>query len=467
MTNGFDEILALRGNDAPPADNVRITGADPVFSTRFKIGEASANILAGIGLAVSDIHEMKTGRRQSVDVDVRRAAAACRSSKYQSVLGADGTWSKGVADTPVMKHLRQLTRPWLCKDGRWAMVHFNMTHMHDRIMNILGCESEAESIAAAISSKWDAQDLEDAISEAKACCTVVRSNAEWLAHPHGAMLANQPLIEIEKIGDTDPIPFAAGERPLDGLRVLDLTRILAGPIAARTLAEHGADVLLVAAEHLPQVPEHVMDTSHGKRSLFLDFNKSDELAAMKKLIAGADVFSQGYRNGVMDRFGLGAADLAEMRPGIVYVSINCYGFGGPFSGRGGWEQLAQSATGICKEHGGDKPKLLPATACDYTTGYLGAYGVLLALLRRAREGGSYHVRVSLCRSGMYLHDLGRVDFPRPDMDLEPEELQALMKVTETSFGTVRHLAPVLQLSETPPYWDKPTPVRGSARAEWL
>jgi crotonobetainyl-CoA:carnitine CoA-transferase CaiB-like acyl-CoA transferase len=249
--------------------------------------------------------------------------------------------------------------------------------------------------------------------------------------------------------------------------VLDLTRILAGPIAARTLAENGADVLMVTAEHLPQVPEHVMDTSHGKRSCFLNLNKAEDVATIKKLVRDVDVFSQGYRPGIMDRLGMSPEQLAEERPGLIYLTISCYGHGGPFSNRGGWEQIAQCTTGICLDNGDERPKLLPASACDYTTGYNGAYGVLLALARRAREGGSYHVRVSLCRSGMYIYKQGHVRYPEAEMGLTRAELDSIMIESRSGHGTLKHLAPVLGLSETKPYWDKPTPVLGSSNPEWL
>lgn len=466
MLPGFEEIMNVRGRGMPEAGDVAITGADPVYSARFRIGETTANILAGIGVAVTDIHEMKTGRRQKVAIDVRDAAATCNSSKYLQQPKAGGGWEE-VPQSPSMIHMRSLTQPWQCKDGRWYLPHFNLPHLHDRVIGVLKCESNADAVAKAV-AKWDSHDLEEAIAEARACGSVIRSNAEWLDHPHGRMLAGKPLIEITKIGDSDPIPFPKEGRPLSGVRVLDLTRILAGPIAARTLAENGADVLMVTAPHLPQVPEHVKDTSHGKRSCYLNLTQADDLATIRKLIASADVFSQGYRPGIMDKHGLTPEQLAKERPGIIYVSISCYGAGGPLSGRGGWEQIAQCTTGICLDNGdASRPKLLPASACDYTTGYNGAYGVLLALARRAREGGSYHVRVSLCRSGMYIYKQGHVAYPSPDMGLTPAELDALTIESAGGHGTLKHLGPVLKMSETKPYWDKASPILGSSQPGWL
>jgi CoA-transferase family III len=299
---------------------------------------------------------------------------------------------------------------------------------------------------------------------------MVRSNDEWLAHPHGRGLAGKPIVEINKIGESDPEPLPKGGRPLSGIRVLDLTRILAGPMAARTLAEHGADVLMVTAERLPQIPEHVLDTNHGKRSCFLDLAQNDDASRLRTLVKEADVFSQGYRPGAISKLGFGPEELAALRPGIIYASINCYGAEGPFSHRGGWEQVAQTMTGLC--HGGrtatrpNGPALLPAAACDYTTGYLAAYGVLLALAKRAREGGSYHIRVSLCQSGMFIYRQGKLAFPGLDLDLSAAELDAIRIESRPKSGPLRHLGPILKLSEAQPHWSRPTPQLGGDAPEW-
>jgi len=464
MNSAFEEVMAIRGRGMPEAGEVTITGNDPVYSARFRIGETTANILAAVGVAVNDIHEMKTGRRQKIAIDVRHAGATCQSSKLMKRRepGGDWQWVK----SPFMEHMRSITQPWPTRDGRFYLPHFNLPHLHDRVIGVLKCASNAEAVSKAV-AQWNSHELEEAIAAARACGSIVRSNAEWLEHPQGKVLSGKPLVTITKIGESEPMPFPEGERPLSGIRVLDLTRILAGPMAARTLAEHGADVLMVGARHLPQVPEHVMDTSHGKRSCFLDLRRLEDLATIKRLVKRADVFSQGYRPGVMDKYGLSPAELAQERPGIIYLTISAYGLGGPFSNRGGWEQIAQCATGICLDNGDERPKLLPASACDYTTGYNGAYGVLLALARRAREGGSYHVEVSLCRSGMYIYRQGQVQYPKPNMGLSSAELDGIMIETTGGHGTLKHLGPVLRLSETSPYWDKPSPVLGSSTPEWL
>ena len=472
MATAFDEIMGIREGfrelRPPLPSEVAITGSDPVLSTRFKIGETCAAVLGGVGVAVSDIWEMKTGRRLKLSIDVRHTAAGLRSSAYLQRPRADGIFAPVVNKNH--EAMRAITQPWPTKDGRWVLPHFGLPNLQARMLKLLGCEPNAESVAKAV-AKWDALDLEAAIDEARVCGGMVRSNEEWHAHPHGKALAAKPIVEIIRIGVSDPEPLPKEGRPLSGIRALDLTRILAGPMAARTLAEHGADVLMVTAERLPQIPEHVLDTSHGKRSCFLDLLQREGGNRLRTLIREADVFSQGYRPGVIAKLGFGPEEVAALRPGIVYASINCYGAEGSFSQRGGWEQVAQTMTGLCLEgrtaerpHG---PALLPAAACDYTTGYLAAYGILLALAKRAREGGSYHVRVSLCQSGMFIYRQGKVSFPGLDLDLSADELDAIRIETQPKSGPLRHLGPLLKFSEAQPHWTRPTPQLGGDMAEWL
>ncbi|MEE9518335.1 MAG: CoA transferase, partial [Candidatus Adiutricales bacterium] len=389
-----------------------------------------------------------------------------------------------------------------------------------------------ESVAEAV-LKWDAETLEEAIAEVGLCGAMARSAQEWAEHPHGKVLSKMPVLEIIKIADSPPEPCPIGEQPLSGLRVLDLTRVLAGPTCARTLAEHGADVLKIGAEHLPSAEFFVQDTGHGKRSAFLDLSEESGSKKLNELIRGADVFSQSYRLGALNNRGYSPEKVAEMRPGIVYVSMNCYGHEGPWKNRKGWEQLAQTATGLAVEQGsltaadkggdddeGNKngsllshlrfmgagtacpltvtvkggnddegkkngglrfrsrfmeagtagPRLLPAAATDYTTGYLAAFGALTALVLRAREGGSYYVRASLTQTAMMIEGLGRIgkeEASAQDRMLPEEESQKLVTVTETPWGAMTHLAPILSLSETPARWTRPTVPLGTHEPVWL
>jgi crotonobetainyl-CoA:carnitine CoA-transferase CaiB-like acyl-CoA transferase len=470
--SAFDELMSLRGGTPPAPDEVTITGSDPVYPTVFRVGDTAAAVIASIGVAVSDLWESKTGRRQKVAVDTRHAAATMRTNDFTYFRNAEGKYEPAALD-PKMQRMRQRTQPWPTRDGRWYLPHLNLPHLSARVLGVLKCEDSPEGVRDGV-ARWNADDLEEAIAAARACGGKVRTNAEWMAHPQGQYLAARPLIEIEKIGDSAPEPLPAshadGERPLSGIRVLDLTRILAGPVAARTLGEHGADVLMVTAPHLPQTPEHVRDTSHGKRSCYLDLNQPGDAATLRELARSADVFSQGYRPGVLAARGFGADELARNRPGIVCLTISCYGSGGPFANRAGWEQIAQTVTGICHDNAPPdtgRPTLIHAAACDWITGYLGAYAVLLALGRRAREGGSYHVRVSLCQSGMFIQRQGKLMLEPARAGLSPAEGEALQIEADSPYGRMRFLRPAVQMSETPARWARSTPKLGGDEPRWM
>jgi len=468
--DAFAELMNVRGLPAPDAGEVAVTGADPFFRTPYRIGETVAAVLAATGVAANDLWALRTGRRQKVTVAVREAAASLHVVNYTRKREADGQY-RAPPMSPSMAHMFTITQPWPTVDGRWFLPHFNLPHLERRVLGVLGCESNAAAVSEAVKRRR-AEELENAIAEARACGGMVRSREEWLAHPQGAYLATRPVVEITKIGDSAPEAPPAGDRPLAGFRVLDLTRILAGPTSARTLAEHGADVLMVAAPDLPQVPEFVRDLSHGKRSCFLDLRQQADVARLADLAREADVFVNGYRPGRLAGRGFGLEELARLRPGIINVSISCFGSGGPFAGRAGWEQVAQCVSGIALTHGtmtgAGQPKLAPAPMCDYLTGYLAAYGTILALGRRAREGGSYNVQVSLCQSAMFYQRQGFVRgfADAPEM-LTEAELERLYVREESSYGDLQTLGPVLSLSETPCRWARPTPKLGGDRAEWL
>ncbi len=468
--DAFSELMDIRGLPAPAAGEVSITGSDPFFRTPFRIGDTVAAVLAAGGVAASDLWELRTGRRQAVGIAVPEAAASLHVVNYTRRRETDGEY-RPIPMGANMAHMFTITQPWPTADGRWFLPHFNLPHLERRVLDVLACESTPAAVRGSV-GRWQSDALETAIADARACGGKVRSRDEWLAHPQGAYLATRPVVEITRVGDGRPEPLPAGDRPLSGIRVLDLTRILAGPTSARTLAEHGADVLMVAAPDLPQVPEFVRDLSHGKRSCFLDLRQPADKDRLTALAAEADVFINGFRPGRLADHGFGPDALARLRPGMVSVSINCFGSGGPFAGRAGWEQVAQSVTGIALTHGtmtgAGQPKLAPAPMCDYVTGYLAAYGTMLALGRRAREGGSYHVQVSLCQSAMFYQRQGLVDgFDDAPEQLTNEELDALYVQEDSTYGDLLTLGPVLRMSETPCRWALPTPRLGGDEAAWL
>ncbi|MCG8707943.1 CoA transferase [Brenneria sp. 4F2] len=471
QSGAFAELMSIRAGAPLPDDEVKITGADPFFATPFRIGETAAAALAARGIAANDLWQLRTGQRQQIAVDVRAAAATSLGGGDMTLRRDDNGEFLPIPVSDAIRHMVSLTQPWRTADDAWLLPHTNLPHLEQRVLEVLQCESTPESISAGV-KRWNADALEAAIAEAQACAGKVRTAEEWLRHPHGAYLASRPVVEITKIADGDPEPLPAGDQPASGIRVLDLTRILAGPTAGIGFAEHGADVLMVTAPDLPQVPAFVRDTSHGKRSCFLDFRQPDQAAQLRNLVRDSDVFIDGYRPGRLAAHGFGVEDLVNMRPGLIHISVNCFGSGGPFADRAGWDQVAQAVTGICHTHGlaigADGPKLTPVFMCDFLTGFLATFGGMLALARRARDGGSYRVQVSLCQSAMLLQRQGLVEnFANAPGRLTPDEFESLAVCDEnTSYGDLKSLGPVLRMSSTPCQWFGTTPSLGGDRPIW-
>jgi crotonobetainyl-CoA:carnitine CoA-transferase CaiB-like acyl-CoA transferase len=349
------------------------------------------------------------------------------------------------------------------KDGRWVSIHCNFPNHRDAALKVLG--NPADRAAAEVASaKWDGLELEDAIHAAKGCVGLARTDEEWAKHPHAAAVATQPLLQIEKIAESSPEPLPAGARPLSGLRVLDLTRVLAGPTGARTLAEHGADVLKIAGPHLPDSGATEFDTGIGKLQAFLDLRTPAGLETLRGLVQSGDVFSQSFRPGTLAARGFTPEELAKLRPGIIYVTLSAWGTTGPWKDRRGFDSIVQTVSGqALRQSGESKPKLMPVSANDYVGGYLMALGVLSALHRRATEGGSWLVRVSLARTGKWIVDRGIEEgFASTPAELPAGELQGLLMQT----GRYTHLKPVLEMSETSPRWERPPAPLGTHPPVW-
>jgi crotonobetainyl-CoA:carnitine CoA-transferase CaiB-like acyl-CoA transferase len=440
------ELLALAGMEG----EAQIRGADPVLRTPYRVGAAGAAALAATGIAAAELWRLRTGRQQRVAVDLRAAAGSLKSGAY---LRIDGKPPAAIWDPFSLFYAVQ--------DGRWVRFHCNYPHHRAAALGVLGAGEERAAAERAAAS-WDGLALENAIHGAGGCAALVRSAQEWAAHPHAAAVAGQPLLEIERIGDAPPMPLPQADRPLAGVRVLDLTRVLAGPTAAKTLAEHGADVLKITAAHLPDSGDIDLDTGLGKLSAQLDLREAQGVATLKNLLRGADVFSQSYRPGALAARGFAPEDLARLRPGIVYVSLSAWGTSGPWKARRGFDSIVQCVSGMAHAQGGAKPQLLPCSAIDYVSGYLMAFGAMAALARRAREGGSWLVRVGLARTGKWIVDRGRVEAGGVP-ELDPA---GLTTETASPAGRIGHLKPVVQLSETPPFWARPPVPLGYHRPQW-
>jgi hypothetical protein len=440
---------------------VQLAGAEPVLPSSFAVGTAAAVSIAGAALAATEIGALRGAPAQSVTVDLREAALVCCG--WFSVDGrTPDPWDKVSGLYPCGA------------DGRegWVRIHANFAHHRDGALALLGLptggDTPREAVAAALRG-WQAEAFEQAAAQAGLVVAAARGFAQWDAHPHAAVVAAQPLVAIERIGDAPPLAWpalAADARPLAGLRVLDLTRILAGPVGGRTLAAYGADVMLVNSPKLPNI-ESIADTSRGKLSAHVDLRTPEGVQALRRLVEGAHVFAQGYRPGALEALGFGPQALARLRPGIVCVALSAYGDVGPWAGRRGFDSLVQTATGFnlaeAEAAGAAQPRPLPMQILDYASGYLMAFGAQVALGRQAREGGSWRVRVSLARTAAWLRTLGRVPegFTAPKADFE-----ALKEASDSGFGRLVGLRHAARFSRTPARYLRPSMPPGSHPPAW-
>ncbi|MET7734519.1 CoA transferase [Streptomyces sp. NPDC005402] len=363
-----------------------------------------------------------------------------------------------------------LSRFWRTADG-WVRTHANYPHHRARLLDALGVPEDAAAVEAALAER-SALDVEEAVYAAGGLAVALRSPAKWAAHPQAAEVAKRPLVERERLDTARVRAFAPiGTSPLlpaAGLRVLDLTRVLAGPVATRTLALLGADVLRLDAPWLPELPDQHADTGLGKRSATLDLTTDRQ--TFEELLAAADVVVTGYRPGALDRFGLSAEALAERRPGVVVAQLSAWGAYGPWRERRGFDSLVQAATGIAVLEGSaERPGALPAQALDHGTGYLLAAAVLRALTEQSYEGGSRFVRLALARTALWLTDgvdgtddmatedagSGSYDGPGP-----------WLSETDSALGRLRYALSPVAFEGGPVDWGRPPVPWGTDTARW-
>lgn len=455
------QIWTLAECDPTALRNVSLTGTDPGLPSVYRVGSLASATIAATGLAAAEYHRLRTGRRQQVTVDMRRALASFRSERYLRI--DDGP-------PPVLRD--PVTGFYETRDGRWIQLHTNFAHHLKGVLQVLGCENDPAAVAAAIRG-WDGARLDQTLADAGLCAALIRAPHEWAALDQAQAVAGLPLMEIERIGDAPAEPARASDtdRPLAGVRVLDLSRIIAGPVAGRALAQHGANVLLINGPHLPNIAPLVIDNGRGKRSAVIDLRDAAGRETLQGLAADADVFLQAYRPGALAARGFGPEDLARVRPGIVYVSVSAYGHKGPWAQRRGFDSLVQSASGIAlteqQAAGWDRPKHLPCQALDHATGYLAAFGAMAALARRATEGGSWHVRVSLAQTGRWLQSFGQIPDGWTAPDITLDEVRDCLATVDSEFGRVLGVQPAEVLDLTPAYFALPPTRVGAHEARWV
>jgi crotonobetainyl-CoA:carnitine CoA-transferase CaiB-like acyl-CoA transferase len=450
-------LLQSAGLSEALLNDVSLTGSEPVLPSSFAVATAAQATIAASALAAAEIWRLGSGRRQHVGIDMRHAAIEFRSERYLRINGE-----------PYQEYHDDLAGLYRCGDGRWVRCHTNLPHHCAGLLALLNCPHDRAAVQRVLDG-WEGEALETAAAEAGLVVTACRTFDEWDRHPQGRAVASLPVFTIERIGDAPAKPLPTAERPLSGIKVLDLTRIIAGPVCGRTLAAHGADVLLVTASHLPSLFPLVVDTGRGKVSAALDLRQDSARETLAALARDADVFVQGYRPGAIAGHGFSAEEVAQLRPGIVYVSLCAYGHEGPWAKRRGFDSLVQTASGFnaaeAEAFGQSKPRELPAQELDHATGYLLAFATMAALARRATEGGSWHVRCSLAQTGHWFRHLGRIAgtaCPNPKFD----DVRDCLEESDSGFGrltAVRHSA---VLSETPTRWARPSVPLGSNAPVW-
>ncbi len=451
-------LWQLCGGAPAALDDLVLTGAEPALPSSFRVGTAAQASIAAAGLAAAELWRLRTGRRQTVGIDMRHAAAEFRSERYLRVAG---------------KGLKSLWDPiaglYLTGDGRQVRLHTNFRHHRDAVLRLLGCGPTREEVQAAL-AKWDAVDFETRAYDAGCVVAALRAPEEWAAHPQGQALAALPPITVEKIGEASPRALPDGPRPLSGLRVIDLTRVIAGPVGGRTLAAHGATVMRIGAAGLPSFDWLDKDTGRGKLSAHADIKTDEGRQALERLISTADIFVQGYRPNAVAEHGFSPADVARMRPGIVQVSLSAYSHSGPWAARRGFDSLVQTATGLNHAEGialgTGGPKELPCQALDHASGYFVAFGAMMARARQACEGGSWLVRVSLGQTGRWLGNLGRTTDGSVVPDPAFDDVQDLLETSASPFGEIQAVRHAALLSETPARWDLPTVPLGTHAPAW-
>jgi CoA-transferase family III len=394
---------------------------------------------------------------------MRHAVVECRSERY---LRVDGNPPPPAWDV--------IAGVYKTRDHGFVRLHTNFPHHRDNVCKVLACKAlackpERDAVQAAL-MQWDGEAFETAAYAGGCVVSMMRSREEWLRLPKAKALGTLPLISIEKIGDAPQRPWPAGDRPLAGLRVLDLSRVIAGPVAGRTLAVHGADVMLIAGPKLPAIPWLTIDTGRGKLTSFIELKREQGREILRGLLADADIFSQGYRPQSIGSLGFSPEEVARIRPGIVYTSLSAYGSAGPWAERRGFDSLVQTSTGFNQAEGLaagiDGPKELPAQMLDHATGYLMAFGTMMAKARQAREGGSWHVQVSLARTGNWLWDMGRVADGLHTPEIKGDEVKPFVKEMPSGFGTLGAVTHAAELSKTPAFWSRPAMPLGSHPPQW-
>ncbi|MXM63181.1 hypothetical protein GR925_06880 [Streptomyces sp. HUCO-GS316] len=445
------------GGDPALVPRVSTVVREGALQGRLPVRELARACVGACALAAAELGARRAGLAEvpRVRVDDGAVATAFVSERHLLVDGR-----APVAFAP-------LSRFWRTADG-WVRTHANYPHHRARLLSALGLtEDLADSVGPALAERTSLE-AEEAVYAAGGLAVALRTPEEWAAHEQGVAVAGRPLVERQRLDSAHArvlIPVeGAPLLPAAGLRVLDLTRVVAGPVATRTLALLGADVLRVDAPQLPELPDQHADTGFGKRSATLDLVA--DRSTFEELLAAADVVVTGYRPGALDRFGLSPQALAERRPGVVVAQLSAWGAYGPWGGRRGFDSLVQVATGIAATEGSPRlPGALPAQALDHGTGYLLAAAVLRALTEQSYEGGSRFVGSALARTARWLTD-GIEAGGREGENASYDDPGSWLAERDSASGRLRYALPPVSFEGGPADWARPPVPWGTDAPSW-
>ncbi len=353
------------------------------------------------------------------------------------------------------------------RDG-WIRLHTNFPHHRAAALAVLDGEDNKEAVGRAV-AKRDAVALEEAVVAAGGCAAAMRTAGEWHEHQQGQALEREPLMLADDVGHGEARDWQSSRaRPLAGIRVLDLTRVLAGPIATRFLAGFGAEVLRIDPPGWDE-PGVMPEVMPGKRSAAIDLRTIEGRSELSDLIAGADILVHGYRPGALDRLGLGAGARHNVRPGLIDVSLSAYGHSGPWAGRRGFDSLVQMSSGIAAAgaqwRGSDAPVPLPVQALDHATGYLMAAAAVRGLIARRSGAGPLRWRLSLARTARLLMEHRGEPFDGPRLSACEDDYAP--EVEQMPWGPALRLRPPVRLEGAAMRWERPAGPLGSDEPAWL
>ncbi|WP_024776380.1 CoA transferase [Pseudomonas corrugata] len=426
--------------------------SDGALPSAFAVTELACASIAVAGQAIAELICQQTGRLPSLEVD-RRLASFWFSTSLRPI-----GWSVPPMWDPV-------AGDYATSDG-WIRLHTNAPHHRRAAEKVLGTCVDRLDMATRVAG-WNKTELEQAVVDAGGCAAEMRSWQAWQAHSQGMAVNAEPLVHFAATVDAHRKPwFGSVAQPLAGLKVLDLTRVLAGPVASRFLAGLGADVLRIDPPTWDE-PGVVPEVTLGKRCARLDLHQPDDRAAFEALLKDTDILLHGYRADALERLGYGAEQRHKIAPGLIDVSLNAYGWSGPWQNRRGFDSLVQMSSGIADAgmiwKQTDTPTPLPVQALDHATGYLMAASTVVLLAQRLANGQGGSARLSLARTAKLLIEHGAGD---PTTLRAEDANDQGMLVEQTPWGPARRLQVPLKITGTPWQWARAATTLGAHRAQW-